>query len=84
VNGQEKKMEWIIAGGKIKADGKELENTMEKTKVRITWNGMGGELDSVTVKVSHDDDRALTTALMELIRGNIVSPSDTFTVEEIA
>ena len=51
------------------------------TKVRITWNGQGGELDAVTVKVRDNDDRALTTALMELIRGQIVSPGDSFTVE---
>jgi len=58
--------------------------TTTQTKVRITWNGMGGELDSVTVTTSHNDDRALTTALMELIRGNIVSPGDSFTIQEIA
>ena len=54
--------------------------TMEQ-KVRITWHGQGGELDYVTVKVSHDDDHALTNALMELIRGNIIAPGDSFTVE---
>lgn len=53
------------------------------TKIKITWNGQGGELDSVTVKPDHNDDNALTTALMELIRGGIVAPGDSFTVEEI-
>jgi hypothetical protein len=54
---------------------------MEKTKVRITWNGMGGELDAVTVK--DDGENALTNALVELISGNIVSPGDSFTVQRI-
>ncbi len=54
---------------------------MEKTKVRIIWNGQGGELDSVTVK--NDDENALTQALIKLVRGNIVSPGDSFIVEEI-
>jgi len=54
---------------------------METTKVRITWNGMGGELDSVTVK--DDDENALRNALVKLVSGNIVSPGDSFIVQEI-
>jgi hypothetical protein len=51
------------------------------TKVRITWNGWGGELDSV---VAIDDGaNALTAALIKLIAGNIVSPGDSFTIEEV-
>ena len=52
-----------------------------QTKVRITWNGMGGELDSVTV--TDDGESAIADALVKLVRGNIVSPGDSFTVEEI-
>lgn len=51
------------------------------SKVRITWNGMGGELSSVTILNDHDE--ALTKALIRMVRGEIVSPGDTFTVEEI-
>lgn len=54
---------------------------MNTTRVRITWNGMGGELDSVTVE--DDGDRALTDTLIELVRGNVVSPGDSFTVEAV-
>ena len=53
------------------------------SKIKITWNGMGGELDSVTVESSANDDGALTTALMELIRNQIISPGDTFEIREI-
>ncbi len=55
--------------------------TMTKTKVRITWNGMGGELDAVTVK--DDGENSLAEALIKLVRGNVVSPGDSFTVQEI-
>jgi hypothetical protein len=60
------------------------ETEMAKTKVRIVWNGQGGELDSVTVAKGRDDDYALTDALIELVEGNIVTPGDTFVVEEIS
>jgi anti-sigma factor ChrR (cupin superfamily) len=50
-------------------------------KVRITWNGMGGELDSVTVK--DDGEQSIANALIKLVQGNVVSPGDSFTVEEI-
>lgn len=56
---------------------------MDTQKVRITWNGMGGELYYVTVEVSHNNDTALTTALMVLIKGQIVSPGDSFTVQAV-
>lgn len=53
------------------------------SKVRITWSGMGGELDSVTVKDNGRNERVLTDALVNLIEGQIVSAGDTFTVEEV-
>ena len=60
--------------------------TMTKTKVRITWNGMDGdEWDYVVVKndISEDVDTVLTDALIKLVRGQIVSVGDSFTVQEI-
>ena len=55
-----------------------------KRKIRITWNdSQGGELHSVTVTPDHHNNLALTTALIELVRGAIVSPGDSFTVQEI-
>jgi hypothetical protein len=45
---------------------------MEKTKVRIVWNGQGGELDSVIVN-----------ALVRLVAHAIVNPGDSFVIEEI-
>lgn len=60
---------------------------MEKTKVRITWNGQGGELDSVTVTVnprSANSDEEITNALVRLVSGNIVSAGDSFIVEEVS
>lgn len=53
----------------------------KQSKVRITWNGMGGELDSVIVV--DDGERSVSDAIIKLIRGNIVSPGDSFTVEEV-
>lgn len=50
-------------------------------KVRITWNGMGGELDAVTVDDEQDD--AITHAMMKLIDGQIVSAGDSFIVSEV-
>lgn len=55
---------------------------MDKTKVRIIWNGMGGELDSVTVE--DDGERAVADALMDMISGTIVSAGDSFIVQEVA
>lgn len=55
---------------------------METTKVRITWNGMGGELDSVTVE--DDGGHAIEKALAKLIEDQIVSIGDSFTVQEVA
>lgn len=52
-------------------------------KVRIIWNGQGGELDSVTVKKGRDDDYAVTNALIELVRGQIITPGDSFQIEEV-
>lgn len=53
-----------------------------QTKVRITWNGQGGELDSIIAV--DDGEQALTEALIKLVKGNIVSPGDSFTVAEVA
>lgn len=50
--------------------------------VRISWNGIGGELDSVVVNVA-DDDMAITNAFIGLLKGNIVSPGDWFSVVAI-
>ena len=54
---------------------------MSKTKVRIVWNGSGGELDSVVVL--DDDEQSITDALIGLVSGNVVSAGDSFTVQEI-
>jgi hypothetical protein len=48
-------------------------------KVRIVWSGQGGELDSVVVK--NDSEHALANAIIKLVRGNIVTPGDSITVE---
>lgn len=53
-------------------------------KVRIVWNGQGGELDSRMVTKRADDDAAVRNALIEMIQGNIVNAGDSFTVEEVA
>lgn len=51
--------------------------------VRITWNGQGGELDSV--EVQHEDgERNAAEALIKLIGNGIVNAGDSFTVEEVA
>jgi formylmethanofuran dehydrogenase subunit B len=52
-------------------------------KVVIVWNGQGGELDSVTVKFKENDDYALTNALIKLVQGNIITPGDSFEIEEL-
>jgi hypothetical protein len=60
---------------------------MKQTKVRIVWNGKGGELDSVVVAYSEraaNADEVLTNALVKLVSGNIVTPGDSFIVEEVA
>jgi hypothetical protein len=56
--------------------------TMTKTKVRIIWNGQGGELDSVIVE-GDEYEGSFTAALIEMLKGHIVSPGDSFTVQEI-
>ena len=53
------------------------------TKVRITWNGMGGEVGADVINVKDGDDKALTNALIKLVQGNIITPGDSFTVQEI-
>lgn len=48
-------------------------------KVKIVWNGSGGELDSVVV--TDDGDGAIREALIEMLGDNIVSPGDSFVIE---
>ena len=53
-------------------------------KVKITWNGQGGELDSATVK--DDGEGAIRDALIKMLQrdgGGIVAPGDSFTVEVV-
>jgi hypothetical protein len=57
---------------------------MGSIKVRIVWNGQGGELDSVTVVHDGNDDYAVANALIKLVRGSIVTPGDSFVVEEVS
>lgn len=55
------------------------------TKVKITWNNAGGELDSTTVKVKDGDDEAIARALVEMIRSSmLVEPGDSFTIESLS
>jgi hypothetical protein len=55
---------------------------MKMAKVRIVWNGTGGELDSTMVD-ANGDDSAIREALIEMVRGEIVAPGDSFAVEEV-
>ena len=50
-------------------------------KVRIVWNGLGGELDSRVVET--DDDSVVAAALALMVKDGFVSPGDSFTVEEV-
>lgn len=50
-------------------------------KVRIVWEGPGGELDSVVVNVKNDE--SIVDALITLVEGNIVNAGDLFRVEEV-
>jgi hypothetical protein len=59
---------------------------MATTKVKITWNGMGGELDSRVVKYDEmkpGSDYVIARALVALIGKNIVRPGDTFEVRVV-
>ena len=51
-------------------------------KYRITWNGLGGELEAVTVD-GDEYEGAITEAFIKMLAGNIVSAGDSFTVEEV-
>ena len=55
----------------------------KNTKVLITWNGQGGELDSVSLTDNGRDERKIANALVNLIGNGIVNPGDSFTVEEV-
>lgn len=57
--------------------------TMTKTKVRITWNGQGGELDSKTITPKSNDDYAITRAVTQLIANGIMTPGDSIEITEI-
>ena len=48
-------------------------------KVKIIWNGMGGELDSVIC--NDDGEQAIADALVKMLENNIVSPGDSFVVQ---
>ena len=45
----------------------------------IKWLGLGGELESVVVTES--DEQAVADALVKMIRGNVVTAGDSFTIE---
>ena len=53
-------------------------------KVKITWNGQGGELDSVTVK-GDPYKGVVTKALIKMLQegSQIVTPGDYFIIEEV-
>ena len=58
---------------------------MATSKVRIIWNGAGGELDSRVVTGTDDQlDTRVHDALIEMIRDAIVSAGDSFVIEEVA
>lgn len=52
-------------------------------KYKITWNGQGGELDSVTVK-GDPYKGAITKALIKMLTdgSQIVTPGDSFEITE--
>ncbi len=54
----------------------------DNMKSRITWNGQGGELDSVLVN-GDEYEGAITAALIKMLNGNIVTPGDSFAVTEL-
>jgi hypothetical protein len=56
---------------------------METKQVRIVWSGSGGELDSAQVNVQEGDDYAATNALIALVRNQIVTAGDSFTVADV-
>ena len=49
---------------------------------KISWNGQGGELDSAIVE-GDEYEGALTEALIKMVKGQIITPGDTFTFEEV-
>lgn len=53
-------------------------------KFKITWNGQGGELDSVTGE-GDEYNGAITKALIKMLQSGsgIVTPGDTFVIEEV-
>lgn len=53
-------------------------------KVRIVWNGQGGELDSRIVTKGRDDDYAVQRALIAMLQNNIVNVGDSIVIEEVA
>jgi hypothetical protein len=60
-------------------------NTEADMKFKITWNGKGGELDSI--KGEGDEYAgAITKALIKMLQkdgGGIITPGDSFEIEEI-
>ena len=56
---------------------------MDRVKVRIVWNGQGGELDSVVIPSTQDGSGSIAKALIKMIEGNIVDPGDSFEVRVV-
>jgi hypothetical protein len=54
-------------------------------KFKITWNGKGGELDSIEGE-GDEYNGAITKALIKMLQkdgGGIVTPGDSFEIEEV-
>lgn len=51
-------------------------------KFKITWNGKGGELDSTTGE-GDEYEGAITKALVKMLQDGIVTPGDSFEIEEV-
>lgn len=54
---------------------------MERIKVRITWRGNDSTLDSIAVDATYDD-MAVTQAIIEMLRGNVVRPGNVIVISE--
>ena len=55
--------------------------TVEKVKkVRIVWNGQGGELDSVVVDKVDRDEYRVADALIKMVTRTIVEAGDSFVI----
>jgi len=52
-------------------------------KFKITWQGKGGELQEPVMGEGDEYEGAITKALIKMLDGNIVTPGDSFEIEEI-